>query len=90
VLKWTVFLDCGKCSQCVTTIVKCTEIFGEHRGTVRSSYPGLVNAAMSNQTESSEAVGVVNNTDASNDPQYQLFVGLMKKKLAKMSFSGIA
>jgi hypothetical protein len=83
-------LDCGRVSQSVTTIDKCTKTFCEDRGIVPSSYPGFVNAAMSNQTEPSDAAGVVNNPD---DPQYQLFVYLKKKKavgMAKMILSGIA
>jgi hypothetical protein len=74
-------LDCGKCSESVTTIDKCTKTFREHRGTVPSRYPGLVNSAMSDQTEPSDAAGVVRNPDsAQTDAQYQLFVNLKKKK----------
>jgi hypothetical protein len=64
-------LDWWRCSQSVTTIDKCTKTFREHRGIVPISYPGLVNAAMSDHTEPSDAAGVVNNPDASDDPQYQ-------------------
>jgi hypothetical protein len=35
---------------------------------------------MSNQSELSDAAGVVNNPDASDDPQYQLLVNLKKVK----------
>jgi hypothetical protein len=63
----------------VTMIDKRTKTFREHRGIVPSSYPGLVNAAMSDQIESSDAAGAVNNPDASDDAQYQLFVSLKKK-----------
>jgi hypothetical protein len=52
----------------VTKIDKCTENFREHRGIVPSSYPGLVNAAMSDQTEPSDAAGVMDNPDASDVP----------------------
>jgi hypothetical protein len=58
-------------SQSVTRIDKCTKTFREHRGIVPSSYPGLVIAVMSDQTEPSDAAGVVNNPDARDDPQYQ-------------------
>jgi hypothetical protein len=86
-------LDCGKCPESETTIDKCTKTFREHRGIGSSSYPGLVNAAMSDQTESSDAAGVVHNPDSSDDPQHQLFVNLKKKKavgMAKISLSGTA
>jgi hypothetical protein len=86
-------LDFGRFSQSVTMIDKCTKAFREHRGIVPSSYPGLVNAAVSDQTEPSDAAGVVNNPDTSDDPQHQLFVNLKKTKavgMAKMSLSGIA
>jgi hypothetical protein len=55
-------LDWWRCSQSVTTIAKCTKTFHEHRG------GGFVNAAMSDQTELSDAAGVVNNPDASDEP----------------------
>jgi hypothetical protein len=86
-------LDCGKCPEIVTTIDKCTKTFREHRDIVSSSYPGLVNAAMSDQTESSDAAGAVHNPDSSDDLQHQLFVNLKKKKavgMAKTSLSGTA
>jgi hypothetical protein len=47
---------------------------------------------MSDQTERSDAAGVVNDPDASEDPQYQLFVNFMREKavrMAKLSLSGI-
>jgi hypothetical protein len=48
---------------------------------------------MSDQTEPSDAAGVVRNPDSSDDPQYHLFVNLKQKKtvgMAKMSLSGTA
>jgi hypothetical protein len=86
-------LVCGKCPESVTTIDKCTKTFREHRCIVPSSYPGLMNAAMSDQTEPSDAAGVVHDPDSSDDPQYQSFVNLKKKKavgMAEMILSGTA
>jgi hypothetical protein len=48
---------------------------------------------MYDQTEPSDAAGVVHNPDSSDDPQYQLFVNLKKKKavgMAKTRLSGTA